>query len=597
MNKNEYTFLTINTESLWETFQDKEAEGTNSIRIAEKGISLQDLFSYTYAQMLRTASVAPVSLAFDACGTLYILDQHEEMILFFDPHSRNFYWFKCLSFPAPESIAVSQSDMYILHQDTLVCLARVNYQIRWKREMTEDVLRIASAGNDDLYLLKKENATGFKICKTDRTLGLQEISLKDENGSLHELIRPVDIASDPHENLYVLEAEGSQIIKCDPAGAILEIIPVAYEKNFTPFALTADIQEDIFLSFEGKQDIIRLQKIQKYKKAGMYITKSLDSNCPDCQWHKVVLEGKIPENTQIMLSYHASNEQQRPDTPLWSGPLVNPKDALLLNAKGRYLRVRIELMSDDLHLNSPEVHSLKVYFPRRSYLRYLPAIYQENQVSKDFLDRFLALFETFLGNLEGTIDESPMLFDVNATPKGFLSWLSGWLGVIRDENWGEKAWREFLSQAVQLYKQRGTKTYLSELIRMYTGDIPIIVEPSLLQCDGQEFKSLLERLFGSTPYNFCVLLKPGQVKTEAERNTVKRIIDVEKPAHTIGGLQVLQPWIVLGGHSYLELNTYLSKPEFILGKAVLPIDTVLEDPEKGAQIERHSRIGIDTLMT
>ena len=59
----------------------------------------------------------------------------------------------------------------------------------------------------------------------------------------------------------------------------------------------------------------------------------------------------------------------------------------------------------------------------------------------------------------------------------------------------------------------------------------------------------------------------------------------------------MQPWIILGAHTYLGVNTALTKPEFILGKAVLPIDTVLEDTEGAGQIERHSRVERDTLIT
>ncbi len=51
-------------------------------------------------------------------------------------------------------------------------------------------------------------------------------------------------------------------------------------------------------------------------------------------------------------------------------------------------------------------------------------------------------------------------------------------------------------------------------------------------------------------------------------------------------------------HTYLGINTALTKPEFILGKSsVIGRDTVLDDFEHAAQVGRHSRIDIDTELS
>ena len=116
-------------------------------------------------------------------------------------------------------------------------------------------------------------------------------------------------------------------------------------------------------------------------------------------------------------------------------------------------------------------------------------------------------------------------------------------------------------------------------------------------------------LYGSDPYCFCVLLKPYRKEkkggreierrlTEEERKAVRRIVDAEKPAHTCAGLLALQPWIHLGTHTYLGVNTYLSQPSARLDlQSAIPRDTVLDDRAEAGQLERKSRLNMDITLT
>ena len=81
---------------------------------------------------------------------------------------------------------------------------------------------------------------------------------------------------------------------------------------------------------------------------------------------------------------------------------MNPTDALFIeNMKGRFLWFKLNLYSHDPS-TSPLINSIKAYYPRKSYLRYLPAVYQENNKDQDLLVRFLSIFETFFMDLERT---------------------------------------------------------------------------------------------------------------------------------------------------------------------------------------------------
>ncbi len=257
---------------------------------------------------------------------------------------------------------------------------------------------------------------------------------------------------------------------------------------------------------------------------------------------------------------------------------MNQKHVPIDASKGQWLLLKITLTSNKTG-KYPKITSLKAYFSSINYLNYLPAFYQEDPVSLDFLKRYLAVFETVLQKIENQIEETPKQIDAKQTSSEFLPWLSTWVGAVKDENWPENKWREFLSRAAILYRHRGTKKELEEIISIYTGKPPVeIVERALLKTGNKEYQTLLDTLFGDK-YSFCVLLRKHQAKTETDRKVIERIIESEKPAHTVGGYVVLENKIYLDWHTYLGLNTYLIEriAQMYVGKANVSINTVITE--------------------
>lgn len=393
---------------------------------------------------------------------------------------------------------------------------------------------------------------------------------------------------------------------------------------------------------------------------GRYFSHSLDSAEEGTEWHKFVLNADIPGNTQVQVSYRASDDKQvtikgrtanldrfieeaagleddderaqraadldAPELGWTKNPAVNAADALIIEGVGRYLWLRIDLIGSEE--KAPSIESLRLDFPRDTYLRYLPAVYQEDERSRDFLERFLSLFETFFAGTEGAISHLARYFDVDSSLASgdFLRWLATWLSISEDKSWSEEQLRELVRRAPALYKQRGTREGLEAMIEIFTGERPLVVEhfqtTSCAQAPaakrtadegaGQRVQSLEEifrSLYGTDPYCFCVLLKPyrtekkGERKivrrlSEEERKAVRRIVDAEKPAHTCAGLLALQPWIHLDMHTYLGVNTYLSQPSARLDpNSAIPRDTVLDDRDEAGQLERRSRLNMDITLT
>ncbi len=353
---------------------------------------------------------------------------------------------------------------------------------------------------------------------------------------------------------------------------------------------------------------------------GIFIFPVMDSTTPEMDWHRIILDADIPDDTQIRLSYFSSDHKelliegesrniewylQDKSTSisdqlkvigfLWGKELVNPRDALLQEAHGRYLWLKLELLGSES--SSPVLKQVRIYYPRMSLLSYLPAVYQEDEGSRDFLERFLSLFGSFLQGMEEQIDQVYRMFDPEVVTGPFLSWLAGWLALSFDENWREDQVRRLLMAAPFLYEKRGTRAGLEEIIAIYTGEKPLIVEYfqyKYLQ-EVMDIKEIMSNLYGQDPYGFTVLIKQEKVSTAAQLAALQRIVEEEKPAFTDAKLVILQPWMYMDMHSYLGINTYLSELSLLRldNKSAMPFSSVIVDMERDNRFATHLRMELD----
>lgn len=354
---------------------------------------------------------------------------------------------------------------------------------------------------------------------------------------------------------------------------------------------------------------------------GVWLSRALDSAEAETIWHKLTLDADIPEGTQLRIRYFASDspelvlkgqlrkvddwvsraditfeEKRSALAPYWSEPIVNPRDALFFGARGRYLWLMIEWIGSERL--TPMLSRMRVYFPRESPLSYLPAVYQEEPSSRDFLERYLSLFGTLLDSVEEQIDAMPRQFDRERTSGGSLRWLASWLGMEIDESWTDEWVRRFLRVAPELYRYRGTKRGIERAVEICTGMVPIVVESYQYKSlrDKAELRWLVDRLYGDDPFTFTVLLHRDQAPSEKEKVLLRRLIDDFKPAHTEAKLIWLQPWMYLDLHTYLGMNTVLAEPSLFALREdrLMPNDTLLVDLDMNRRLDAHTRLELDS---
>jgi phage tail-like protein len=219
--------------------------------------------------------------------------------------------------------------------------------------------------------------------------------------------------------------------------------------------------------------------------AGAEITTyPLDSDKPDCIWHRVMLDATLPAETALEVSSRAADDpasllllpwQPEPspylrgggnELPFLPGATLRPtRELLLQQARGRFLQLQLRLIGNGRA--SPRVRALRAYYPRFSYLsHYMPAFYREDPDSASFLERFLANVEGILTSTEDRIAAAQLIFDPAIAPPDWLPWLATWFGVAIDESWTPQRQRLFLRNAMTFFQWRGTAHGLRAALRL-----------------------------------------------------------------------------------------------------------------------------------
>jgi phage tail-like protein len=178
------------------------------------------------------------------------------------------------------------------------------------------------------------------------------------------------------------------------------------------------------------------------------------------------------------------------------------------------------------------------------YVRHLPALYQTDEL----MGRFLMLFESFWGPIDRQINDLHYYFDPKLTPPEALGWLSAWVDLELDQRLSVPQQRQLLGMAAAHYRRRGSRQGLVELLQIYTGVTPTIIEHTARNFRlGPDARMGPNIALGSSnqPHAFTVVLRlppaggpdPDRARREQERQ-IAAIIEAEKPAHTVYTLRV-----------------------------------------------------------
>ena len=89
-------------------------------------------------------------------------------------------------------------------------------------------------------------------------------------------------------------------------------------------------------------------------------------------------------------------------------------------------------------------------------------------MDEDPMRRFLFLFQHSQTTLTNKIDDLSRLIDPLSTDPKFLPWLASWVGFELDESLPVHQQRELVRRAIRLYRTRGTRRGIEEMVKVLT---------------------------------------------------------------------------------------------------------------------------------
>ncbi len=187
---------------------------------------------------------------------------------------------------------------------------------------------------------------------------------------------------------------------------------------------------------------------------------------------------------------------------------------------------------------------------RGAYLKYLPAVFERDP----FMSRFVMLFESFWSPIEAQNANIWDYFDPYLMPVSMLEWLAERLDLVMGDDWPEDAQRRMLASAVQLYRRRGTRRGMQELLELYTGGTVVITERRANNLRLGSTARLGQGVaLGSRnqPHTFGVQVRLPPIdagrlppessvahERERRRERIRALLELEKPAHVTYTLDI-----------------------------------------------------------
>jgi phage tail-like protein len=237
-------------------------------------------------------------------------------------------------------------------------------------------------------------------------------------------------------------------------------------------------------------------------------------------------------------------------------PLMDREAGETVGAVGRFLWIALELSGDTL--KTPRIRCLRAEHPSHDWLRRLPKVYSRDAAAADFLRRYLAMFEGFLGEVEAKAGLRRALVDPWSAPDALLPWLAGFVGLVVDERWSVEVRRRLLDEIIELWRARGTVAGLRRFLEIVTEGRVAIVEHWRLRPDpGAVVGGAGMAAFEPFAHRFTVVLAASL--DEEALASARHVLEEHRPAHTLYALCSAAAGMRVGRGLHLGLTTVVGQ--------------------------------------
>ncbi len=211
----------------------------------------------------------------------------------------------------------------------------------------------------------------------------------------------------------------------------------------------------------------------------------------------------------------------------------------------------------------------------RKYIDLLPSIFK--RADDSFFERYLKIFEKILSGINDgnpkdgeeitgisqVLDKVadffyPPLKENKELPPDFLAWLSTWVGLVLKEDWGIEKKQKVIANIIPLYRLRGTRLGLNELLKIYIGaGVQVFDSYAPFQVGVNSTVGISTTL--GTPNYFMVEAKlPDLAEMKQRKKNIVAIIEREKPVHAEHEIHWQDlPALQVEVRSQVEINTFV----------------------------------------
>lgn len=334
---------------------------------------------------------------------------------------------------------------------------------------------------------------------------------------------------------------------------------------------------------------------------GSFFSRIFDSGEDGTVWHRFTMEGERQGDSSVQLSFYCTDqtdlmtpegkqkigmivsssefsleEKKERLKPILRKTCLFSEDLLLHELKGRYLLLLIELYPQGRQ--KPEIGPICIYFPKETWMKYLPAVYGKDKTGASFTERYLGIFQSFYDDMDQAIRRSARLMSLEDASTEWLQEVAEWLQIRDVYIWPEEKLRRLLKMAVSLFRRSGTVGGMLEFIRLFTGETPLLVECGLL--DGEDERSA--SLYGNDPNQFILMIRECYLTSVSDYRAMQSIVEKMKPANMEVRIVALRPFLFLGQYSYLGINSQIGKyqPFRLDGQTALSLSAIGETDKR-----------------
>ena len=417
-------------------------------------------------------------------------------------------------FKSPRGLLLAHDSLYVADSGNgriqVFRLPSLELRTIWEGAFKEPVA-LASDSLGRIYVLDR----GLNGIQRFSPAGAADVAYNTAVALLLTGLSPISLAIDGSDTLYVSIEEAEKILRVDVSGQ--RLADITGDRPQHP-AVLATRGERLYVADNARGEIwildcvagMFLGTLNDYRgpvaalaldQAGaLYIKPGTDNRFHKLEervacvplgyldagpfdagaggvWERVHAELELPVGTRAELYLFTADSSSA--TPLWKyhTPALSV-DTLVssLTTPRRYLWLRVVMYSDDCRRTSPVLRQVQAETTAQSYLDHLPGVYRREDAPAGFLERWLALFRSELGDLELALDEMPRRFDPLTVSESELGWLASWLAFDPPTDVRGDELRSLLQRVHTLYERRGTPRGIGEFVELYTGLRPSIFE-------------------------------------------------------------------------------------------------------------------------